>query len=111
MTCQEATFSVLALQAIICVLFIKREISLSAKITSCQSSFNGRFMVLLIEHFNIYYLMTGPEGNSEFCFNPFTPKSNLIDLTLSNAKRFYSSKGDPLGVKGLALNGWSQGEQ
>ena len=34
-------------------------------------------------------------------FNPFTPKSDLIDLTLSNARRFYSSKGDPLGVKGL----------
>ena len=32
-------------------------------------------------------------------FNTFTPKSDLIDL--SNARRFYSSKGDPLGVKGL----------
>ena len=28
------------------------------------------------------------------------PKSDLIDFTLSNARRFYSSKGDPLGVKG-----------
>ena len=34
-------------------------------------------------------------------FNHFTPKSDLIDFTLSNARRFYSSKGDPLGVKGL----------
>ena len=34
-------------------------------------------------------------------FNPFTPKSDLIDFTLSNARRFYSSKGDSLGVKGL----------
>ena len=34
-------------------------------------------------------------------FNPFTPKSDLIDFTLSSARRFYSSKGDPLGVKGL----------
>ena len=33
------------------------------------------------------------------CF--FTPKSDLIDFTLSRARRFYSSKGDPLGVKGL----------
>ena len=33
--------------------------------------------------------------------NPFTPKSDLIDLTLSKARRFYLSKGDPLGVKGL----------
>ena len=42
--------------------------------------------------------------------NPFTPKSDLIDFTLtpddftlSNARRFYSSKGDPLGVKGLMV--------
>ena len=33
--------------------------------------------------------------------NPFTSKSDFIDFTLSNARRFYSSKGDPLGVKGL----------
>ena len=33
--------------------------------------------------------------------NPFTPTSDLIDFTLSNARQFYSSKGDPLGVKGL----------
>ena len=33
--------------------------------------------------------------------NPFTPKSDFIDFTLSNARRFNSSKGDPLGVKGL----------
>ena len=26
-------------------------------------------------------------------FNPFLPKSDLIDLTLSNARRFSSSKG------------------
>ena len=36
--------------------------------------------------------------------NPFTPKSDFIDLTLSNARQFYSSKGDPLGVKGLKEN-------
>ena len=33
--------------------------------------------------------------------NPFKPKSDLIDFTLSNARWFYSSNGDPLGVKGL----------
>ena len=33
--------------------------------------------------------------------NPFTPKSDFIDFTLSNARRFYSSEGDALGVKGL----------
>ena len=36
-----------------------------------------------------------------FNFNPFTPKSDFIDFTLSNSRRFYSSKGDPLGVEGL----------
>ena len=34
-------------------------------------------------------------------WRPFTPKSDLIDFTLSHARQFYSSKGDPLGVKGL----------
>ena len=33
--------------------------------------------------------------------NPFTPKSDLIDFILFNTRRFYSAKGDPLGVKGL----------
>ena len=41
----------------------------------------------------------------DFCsgmiFNPFTPKGDLIDFTLSHTRRFYSLKGDPLGVKGL----------
>ena len=36
------------------------------------------------------------------CFlNPFPAKDVLIELTLSNARRFYSSKGSPLAVKGL----------
>ena len=43
--------------------------------------------------------------------NPFTAKSHLQillcltpdDFTLSNVKRFYSSKGDPLVVKGLRM--------
>ena len=39
--------------------------------------------------------------NKVISMNPFTPKSDLIDFTLSDARRFYSSKGDPLGVKGL----------
>ena len=38
-------------------------------------------------------------GNSYL--NPFTPKSDFIDFSLSNARRFYSSKGDPLGAKRL----------
>ena len=43
------------------------------------------------------------------CFlNPFTPKSDLIDFTLSNARQFYSSKGNPLGVKGLTPERYSE---
>ena len=34
-------------------------------------------------------------------FNPFGAKDVLIDFTLSNARRFYSSKGNPLALKGL----------
>ena len=41
------------------------------------------------------------QNGLEISFNPLTPKSDFIDFTLSNAIRFYLSKGDPLGVKGL----------
>ena len=34
-------------------------------------------------------------------FNPFTAMGDLIDFTLSNARRFYSSKGENLAAKGL----------
>ena len=30
-------------------------------------------------------------------YTVFTPNSDLIDFTLSNARQFYSSRGDPLG--------------
>ena len=44
-------------------------------------------------------------------FNPFTPKSDFIDFTLSNARRFYSSKGGPLGEKGLkTIMTWSSSQ-
>ena len=35
--------------------------------------------------------------------NHFTPKSDLIDFTLSKTRQFYSSKGDPFRVKGLII--------
>ena len=37
-------------------------------------------------------------------YTVFTPNSDLIDFTLSNARQFYLSRGDPLGVKGLKSN-------
>ena len=36
-----------------------------------------------------------------FSFNPFNAKDVLIEFTLSNARRFYSSKGNPLALKGF----------
>ena len=36
-----------------------------------------------------------------YTINPFSAKDVLIDFTLSNARRFYSSKGNPLALKGL----------
>ena len=44
------------------------------------------------------------KGLKTISLNPFTPRSDLIDFTLSNARRLYSSKGDPLGVKGLKMS-------
>ena len=41
--------------------------------------------------------------NENQMLNPFTPKSDIIDFTLSNARRFYLSKGEPLaGFSNLA---------
>ena len=53
----------------------------------------------------IYFVKLKTAWLSILFINPFTPKSDFVDLTLSNARRFYSSKGDPLGVKGL-MNSW-----
>ena len=36
------------------------------------------------------------------------PRVILIDFTLSNARRFYSSMGNPTGVKGLTTAGFTQ---
>ena len=46
-------------------------------------------------------ILYGQNIRATTLFNPFKPKSTLIDFTLSNARQFYSSKGDPLGVKGF----------
>ena len=41
------------------------------------------------------------KGLKTISLNPFKPKTDLIDFTLSNAGKFYSSILLPLGVKGL----------
>ena len=40
-------------------------------------------------------------GGLKLVHNPFSAKDVLIEFTLSNARRFYSSKGNPLALKGL----------
>ena len=45
----------------------------------------------------------GGERVKKLSHNPFTTKGDLIDFTLSNARRFYLSKGNPLVVKGLIM--------
>ena len=43
----------------------------------------------------------GACGSDMLPLTLFTPKSGLIDFTLSSTRQFYSSKGEPLGMKGL----------
>ena len=43
----------------------------------------------------------GFKGKETISLNPLHLKSALIDFTPSNARRFNSSKGDSLGLKGL----------
>ena len=55
--------------------------------------------------FNAEKLVVNKKRNMTFAVyanQPFHHQGWLIDFTLSNARRFYSSKGDPLVVKGLS---------
>ena len=58
-------------------------------------------LIFVVRLFVVYIIMNYKLIKYETLFYPFTPKSDLLDFTLSNARRFYSSKGDTLGVKGL----------
>ena len=53
--------------------------------------------ILLLSNFFLFKICTSIHHK---ILNPLTPKSDLIDFTLSNTRRFCSSKGDSLGVKG-----------
>ena len=46
-------------------------------------------------------MITEKSPSKHILINPFSAKDVLIDFTLSNARRFYSSKGNPLALKGL----------
>ena len=53
-----------------------------------------------------YYYSTEIKRPARLCFNPLAAEwvlRALIDFTLSNARRFYSSMGNPLAVKGLRM--------
>ena len=63
---------------------------LQLKVSTCIIKKKGDFFFVTIVF--MYLLLF---------LNPFTAKDLLIDFTLSNARRFYSSKGNPLAVKGL----------
>ena len=43
----------------------------------------------------------GSKGLKNYLPQPFPAQDQLIDFTLSNVRRFYSTNGDPLGSKGL----------
>ena len=69
----------------------------------------GGVEILLVA---LYYVETreqcrpkGPQTLSNRLLNPLSPTSALlvIDFTLSNARQFYSSKGDSLGLTGLMV--------
>ena len=51
--------------------------------------------------FGVWYLWKKVSYVIFVLINPFSAKDVLIDFTLSNARRFYSSKGNPLALKGL----------
>ena len=44
-----------------------------------------------------------PKKFKNYLLNPFTPKSDFVDFTLSITRQFYSSIGDPYGSEGLKV--------
>ena len=59
------------------------------KVSTCTIKKRGDFFVTIVFMYLLLFL------------NPFTAKDVLIELTLSKARPFNSSKGNPLAVKGL----------
>ena len=51
---------------------------------------------------NIQRMLRSEKKKSESSLTLSLPRVTLIDFTLSNARRFYSSMGNPTGVKGLS---------
>ena len=52
-----------------------------------------------------YDVKSGQKYLKKLSLNAFTAMGDFIDFTLSNARRFYSSKGKNLAAKGLILGG------
>ena len=65
--------------------------------------FNTSFLNFLLDAKFAHHLWCHKSSHMEWNkhLNPFSAKDVLIDFTLSNARRVYSSKGNPLALKGL----------
>ena len=74
---------------------------------------NNKSALACVLHFNVIFKISFQTahwiGNIYFEFasltlsSPWVPIGTYIDFTLSNARRFYSSMGNPLGRKGLRI--------
>ena len=72
-----------------------------SQITDIKISFSQKINPLASGKFKLVSILAHAFKKS-ISLNPLLPGSDrLIDFTLSNAIRFYSSKGDPLGLKEL----------
>ena len=64
--------------------------------SSCIRSFRAsRTLLCFDKNLQTHQSVDSRNGIIAFLFNPFSAKDVLIDFTLSNARRFYSSKGTP----------------
>ena len=83
-------------------MFIIREKCLKSKTESFKLREKWKRTVLFF-FFLVTFLWTNLFKRAGHYIEPFTPQEWLIDCALWTAGNFYSSKGDPLGVKGLRL--------
>ena len=60
--------------------------------------FHGQLVIKVNRSKRYYYSRPLSICLKTISLHPFTAKGDLIDFTLSNARRYYSSKGDPLAV-------------
>ena len=85
------------------LIFLKYNISLCMSSGSMRNTKQWKIPQIIIPNVNhdIWIILLLVSCDACFVFNPLHPKSALTDFTLSNARRFYLSIRDPLGLKGL----------